>query len=101
MAAGLLPSTLRRVTSLLPPPAPTRIAVPLFSDTRRIVDDDSPRSNLYAGVSVPMPILPAEVIRNFSVGDDPPSAVTLKARAVGLSSVPWSPSASARISAHC
>jgi hypothetical protein len=34
------PSTLNNVTSLLAPPAPTRIAVPLCSLIRRIVDAD-------------------------------------------------------------
>ena len=32
--------------------------------------------------------LPVEPTRSLSVGDDAPSAVTLKARAVGLSPVP-------------
>ena len=66
------------------------------------VAEASLTSNFASGASVPTPTEPPEVIRSLSVGDDAPSAVVVvKARAVGLSSFAWSPSASARISAHC
>ena len=51
------PSTLIKVTSLLLPPAPILIAVPLFSETSLIVEEFSLKSNEYAGASVPIPIL--------------------------------------------
>ena len=48
------------------PPAPIRIAVPLFSLTSLIVDGDSPKSKSYSGLSVPIPILPLLKIRSLS-----------------------------------
>ena len=64
-----LPSTLNNVTSLFPlPPAPIRIAVPVFSLTIRIVEADvSPKSRSYCGESTFTPILPVTVIPDDDV----------------------------------